>query len=190
MSPGIRETKFRFEQQAQGSQHPPIGRAVHPSEYRRAEVWTDPDLRFYSSGWGDLNSRPSVPQTDALTKLRHSPRRSATLPAAPAVNPTETNQVTSSQRPWMRRQPRYTTAAPAKTQKCHGTFWERTGAPPASVTRSPHDGHVPTTDTELGLKKRAHGSHHGTSDLLTTENDRVRPSARPGWPNRPEPCRR
>ena len=36
------------------------------------------------SGWGDLNSRPSVPQTDALTKLRHSPRRSVTLPAAPA----------------------------------------------------------------------------------------------------------
>ena len=27
----------------------------------------------YLSGWGDLNSRPSVPQTDALTKLRHSP---------------------------------------------------------------------------------------------------------------------
>ena len=34
------------------------------------------------SGWGDLNSRPSVPQTDALTKLRHSPRRWVTLPAA------------------------------------------------------------------------------------------------------------
>ena len=30
-------------------------------------------LRFFLSGWGDLNSRPSVPQTDALTKLRHSP---------------------------------------------------------------------------------------------------------------------
>ena len=28
---------------------------------------------IYLSGWGDLNSRPSVPQTDALTKLRHSP---------------------------------------------------------------------------------------------------------------------
>jgi hypothetical protein len=25
------------------------------------------------SGWRDLNPRPSVPQTDALTKLRHSP---------------------------------------------------------------------------------------------------------------------
>src|SRR3954453_3217625 len=25
------------------------------------------------SGWGDLNSRPPVPQTGALTKLRHSP---------------------------------------------------------------------------------------------------------------------
>ena len=34
------------------------------------------DLGFYLSGWGDLNSRPSVPQTDALTKLRHSPRLS------------------------------------------------------------------------------------------------------------------
>ena len=31
------------------------------------------NLRFFLSGWGDLNSRPSVPQTDALTKLRHSP---------------------------------------------------------------------------------------------------------------------
>ena len=31
------------------------------------------DLGFCLSGWGDLNSRPSVPQTDALTKLRHSP---------------------------------------------------------------------------------------------------------------------
>ena len=30
-------------------------------------------LQFFLSGWGDLNSRPSVPQTDALTKLRHSP---------------------------------------------------------------------------------------------------------------------
>ena len=25
------------------------------------------------SGWGDLNSRPLVPQTSALTKLRYSP---------------------------------------------------------------------------------------------------------------------
>ena len=25
------------------------------------------------SGWRDSNPRPSVPQTDALTKLRHSP---------------------------------------------------------------------------------------------------------------------
>ena len=32
-----------------------------------------PDLRFYWSGCRDLNSGPSVPQTDALTKLRHSP---------------------------------------------------------------------------------------------------------------------
>ena len=30
-------------------------------------------LRFLLSGCRDLNSGPSVPQTDALTKLRHSP---------------------------------------------------------------------------------------------------------------------
>ena len=147
-------------------------------------------LRFYLSGWGDLNSRPSVPQTDALTKLRHSPRRSATLPGAPATRPPETGQVTNSQRPWTRRQPRYTTAAPANTQKCHGTFWERAGTPSASITRSPHDGHVPITDTELGLKKRAHGSHHGIPDLLTTRNGRIRPCARPEWPDRLGPGRR
>ena len=31
------------------------------------------DLRFSQSGCRDLNPGPSVPQTDALTKLRHSP---------------------------------------------------------------------------------------------------------------------
>ena len=31
------------------------------------------DLRTSESGWRDSNPRPSVPQTDALTKLRHSP---------------------------------------------------------------------------------------------------------------------
>jgi hypothetical protein len=30
-------------------------------------------VRIRESGWRDLNPRPSVPQTDALTKLRHSP---------------------------------------------------------------------------------------------------------------------
>src|SRR5690606_28001480 len=33
------------------------------------------------SGWRDLNPRPSVPQTDALTKLRHSPFGGVMLPA-------------------------------------------------------------------------------------------------------------
>ncbi len=43
-------------------------------------------------------------------------------------------------------------AAPANTQKCHGTFCEVANSPSASVTLSPHFGHVPTTDTELGLR--------------------------------------
>ena len=30
-------------------------------------------LTFYWSGWRDLNPRPLVPQTSALTKLRYSP---------------------------------------------------------------------------------------------------------------------
>ena len=32
------------------------------------------------------------------------------------------------------------------------TFCEAAGRPSASDTRSPHFGHVPTTDTELGLR--------------------------------------
>ena len=54
--------------------------SINAPESRPPEIRSN--LRFFLSGWGDLNSRPSVPQTDALTKLRHSPRRSATLPGA------------------------------------------------------------------------------------------------------------
>ena len=46
---------------------------INAPESGPPEIWSN--LRFLLSGWGDLNSRPSVPQTDALTKLRHSPRR-------------------------------------------------------------------------------------------------------------------
>ena len=48
---------------------------------------TGPDLRIYWSGCRDLNSGPSVPQTDALTKLRHSPCGPLTLPAGPNPRP-------------------------------------------------------------------------------------------------------
>ena len=68
------------------------------------------------------------------------------------ASPAGSGHVTSIQMPCTRRQLRYTTAAPANTQKCHGTFWEATGCPSASATLSPHFGHVPTTDTELGLR--------------------------------------
>ncbi len=44
-------------------------------------------LGFYRSGCRDLNSGPSVPQTDALTKLRHSPCGPLTLPAASNPRP-------------------------------------------------------------------------------------------------------
>ena len=45
--------------------------SINAPESRPPEIRSH--LRFFLSGWGDLNSRPSVPQTDALTKLRHSP---------------------------------------------------------------------------------------------------------------------
>ena len=41
------------------------------------------DLHFSESGWRDSNPRPSVPQTDALTKLRHSPYEGVTLLGPP-----------------------------------------------------------------------------------------------------------
>ena len=41
-----------------------------------------PDLRFLLSGWGDLNSRPSVPQIDApqTADLRKHPETASGLP--------------------------------------------------------------------------------------------------------------
>ena len=51
---------------------------------RRAEVLGDAlgrarrhEATAHPSGWGDLNSRPLVPQTSALTKLRYSPSLSS-----------------------------------------------------------------------------------------------------------------
>ena len=51
------------------------------------------------SGWGDLNSRPSVPQTDALTKLRHSPCEIRTVVGDGGYD-------TSHPTPWTRRHSR------------------------------------------------------------------------------------
>ena len=40
------------------------------------------NLRFFLSGWGDLNSRPSVPQIDApqTADLRKRPKTASGLP--------------------------------------------------------------------------------------------------------------
>jgi hypothetical protein len=53
--------------------------------YARAETPAD-DLRFRWSGWRDSNPRPSVPQTDALTKLRHSPCAGESTSARPGLS--------------------------------------------------------------------------------------------------------
>ena len=96
-----RHLRAPFPRSRRGSDGRP-GRAVSERHFQRRAAYAQPErtpavrpetpetakclfkLGICLSGWGDLNSRPSVPQTDALTKLRHSPRRSATLPAAPA----------------------------------------------------------------------------------------------------------
>ena len=52
----------------------PAGHAVPSSTHagpERVKIPLSPAQIL--SGWGDLNSRPLVPQTSALTKLRHSP---------------------------------------------------------------------------------------------------------------------
>ncbi len=56
--------------------------------------------------------------------------------------------------PCSARHPRYTDAAATSTLKCHGV---RATVP---ITR-PHVGHSPPWPIEVGLKKRAHSSHHG-----------------------------
>ena len=50
-----------------------------------------------ASGWGDSNSRPLVPQTSALTKLRHSPYAcgAGTLSSRTAVHAGPANSVTA-----------------------------------------------------------------------------------------------
>jgi hypothetical protein len=52
--------------------HPRADGLTHLHLLRGANRNHERELRF-QSGWGDLNSRPLVPQTSALTKLRYSP---------------------------------------------------------------------------------------------------------------------
>ena len=99
------------------------------------------------SGWGDLNSRPLVPQTSALTKLRHSPK----LRLGQSTNGA------------MIRQPRYNTKVNMSNLKCHGAFSplnrcssRRDGASLVarmgiSMARS-HTGQRPCADTADGAK--------------------------------------
>lgn len=83
----------------------PAGTARVCSTRCRPEV----EYTFGWSGWRDSNPRPSVPQTDALTKLRHSPSRSTMVAADPRSD--ETSQVRSPRplsRGRARRRPRRT----------------------------------------------------------------------------------
>ena len=50
---------------------------------------TGPDLRFLLSGWGDLNSRPSVPQCDS-SRVRPVVRRHKSCDSGP-LSPTGTD---------------------------------------------------------------------------------------------------
>src|SRR5690349_12221731 len=56
----------------------PVGGVASPARTRLSGPWRPAEQGFWS-GWRDSNPRPSVPQTDALTKLRHSPCGGFTL---------------------------------------------------------------------------------------------------------------
>ncbi len=60
---------------------PPL-RPPARQQARRCFQESPPDLRLYWSGWGDLNSRPSVPQIDApqTADLHKRPKTASGLP--------------------------------------------------------------------------------------------------------------
>jgi hypothetical protein len=124
------------------------------------------------SGWRDLNPRPLVPQTNALTKLRHSPL-AAVWPPAESSCALSQNRPSTHSIPCHARYPRYTARAPASILRCHGIGPGSSSSSPADTgacarpasTALPHDGHVPSRRTVDGDRNRSHASHHGTPTL-------------------------
>ena len=133
-------------------------RGRHRTAGRVVAAWWWQRIARTSSGWGDLNSRPLVPQTSTLTKLRHSPL----LRRAQSTK----NAIT--------RQPRYNASIAINSLKCHGVFsplisessrkvgaWVDPERGDGSISR-PHSGQPPSFVIADGAKYREHGSHHGT----------------------------
>ena len=68
LTEGLEETYRAAQSKARG---PAGGQQLRPAAGEGGRHRLSPAP--FQSGWRDLNPRPSVPQTDALTKLRHSP---------------------------------------------------------------------------------------------------------------------
>ena len=58
------------------------GGATDAEPFTAGKTKTPPEQGFRQSGRRDSNSGPLVPQTSALTRLRHAPRRDARYQAA------------------------------------------------------------------------------------------------------------
>ena len=151
-----------------------------------------PDLRSCWSGCRDSNPGPSVPQTDALTKLRHSPLRHPSGPRRRCYRSTAGSAGCSRMRRAAgararratrcpgrrgtrgRRRPRRPAASGATGSAASSSSSSGGGAgacrtartprvrAPPGSTARPHAGHVPSVRTVDGERKRSHVSHQGT----------------------------
>jgi hypothetical protein len=90
--------------------------------------------RFYWSGRRDLNPRPLVPQTSALTGLRHAPTGTARIIASARVD--WTNEFGRMLQP-CRTQAAVTTSARASKRRSGGPFSILTGKRPKNFTSKP-----------------------------------------------------
>ena len=68
----------------------------------------------------------------------------------------------------MIRQPKYAMSAVTRSLKCHGVF-SSSDSPAASLMCLPPLGQSPLAVIAVGVKYRAHSSHHGISALLLSD---------------------
>ena len=68
----------------------------------------------------------------------------------------------------MIRQPKYAISAVTRSLKCHGVF-SSSDSPAASSMCLPQLGQSPLAVIAVGVKYRAHSSHHGISALLLSD---------------------
>ena len=109
-----------------------------------------------------------LPRFELGTSCPPDKRANQAAPQPVTVAPMLTVCTSIQTKSTMIRQPKYAISAVTRSLKCHGVF-SSSDRPPAPSMSLPQLGQPPSAVIAVGVKYRAHSSHHGISALLLSD---------------------